>query len=126
MSIKLSLTKYVAEQLNLNTEEKNLRYLKRLWWSSTRNKEKGGLRLTESGFESLQTADIKFYKVTIEKDQIWTNQMTLWLDNFIDCPWHLTKHEIWVTTEKMAIQLVLFSGDIQKFLYSKAQSLKST
>lgn len=126
MSIKLDLTKYVADQLGLETDQKNIQGLKRLWWRHTKDKPKGGLRLTEKGFESLKAVDIKFHKITIEKDLIWTNQMTIWLDNFIDCPWFLTNLEIWVTTEKMAIQLVLFSGDVQKFLYSKAQSIKSS
>jgi hypothetical protein len=56
----------------------------------------------------------------------YNNQEIIWLDNFIDCPWFLTKKEIFVFGEKMAVQLVLFSGNIKKFAHAKAENLKSS
>jgi hypothetical protein len=49
----------------------------------------------------------------------------IWLDRFIDGPWHITKKSIVVFKEKTAVQLILFSGDVQKFGLAKAMSLKS-
>jgi len=123
MNLKNDLTKYVAEQLGLSTEEKSLKKLTPVWWQNPRNKSKGGLRLTEKGFECLQQADIKAYKVRFEEPVHYTNQLIIWLDNFIDCPWYVTNKEIYVFGEKMAVQLVLFSGNIAKFGAAKAKSL---
>jgi len=124
MNLKIEVTKYVASQLGLETTEKNLRLLKRKWWASTRIKDEGGLQLTEEGFMALHQADIKFHKITMENDIVFTNQKIIWLDNFITCPWFLANSHIFVFTESMAIQLVLFSGNIEKFLYSKAERAK--
>jgi hypothetical protein len=33
----------------------------------------------------------------------------------MDCPFYLNNKRIWVFGEKMAVQLVLFSGNIAKF-----------
>jgi hypothetical protein len=124
MNLKIEVTKYVASQLGLETTENNLRLLKRKWWASTRIKDEGGLQLTEEGFMALHQADIKFHKITMENDIVFTNQKIIWLDNFITCPWFLANSHIFVFTESMAIQLVLFSGNIEKFLYSKAERAK--
>jgi len=125
MNLKNDLTKYVAEQLGLSTEEKFLKKLTPVWWQNPRNKSKGGLRLTEKGFECLQQADIKVHRVRFEEPIHYTNQLIIWLDNFIDCPWYVTHKEIYVFEEKMAVQLVLFSGNIVKFSTAKAKNLKS-
>ena len=126
MKIKIEITKYVASQLNLDTSEKSIRKLKQIWWQNPRIKEKGGLRLTEEGYQSLITSGIKAHHVKFDPVAQYTNQEIIWLDNFIDCPWFLTKKEIFVFGEKMAVQLVLFSGNIKKFAYAKAESLKSS
>jgi hypothetical protein len=48
------------------------------------------------------------------------------MDQFIDCPFYLTKKAIFVYSEKMAVQLVLFSGNIQKYGLSRAMSVAKT
>jgi hypothetical protein len=48
------------------------------------------------------------------------------MDQFIDCPFYLTKKAIFVYREKMAVQLVLFSGNIQKYGLSRAMSVAKT
>lgn len=124
MKLKSKITKLVAEKLSLESNDKNLKKLKMLWWQNPRIKDTGGLRLTEEGFESLKKADIKCHKIKLENPVALTNQLTIWLDNFIDCPWYLTKKEIYVFGEKTAIVLVLFSGDIAKFSAAKAGQIK--
>ena len=53
----------------------------------------------------------------------FSNQLVLRLDKFITCPWYITHRAVWVFDDKMAIQLVLFSGNIEKFTTAKAKSL---
>ena len=52
MNQKLKITKIVAEQLGLATDDRSLNNLRQVFWSNPRLKKKGGLGLTEKGFES--------------------------------------------------------------------------
>lgn len=120
---KNEITRYIAEQSGLPTDEKSLRKFNASWWQNTRMKEKGGLKLTDEGFANL-TRYVKPHCVRFfENDIDYTNQLILRLDNFITCPWYLSKKEIYVFDDKMAVQLVLFSGNIKKFTTAKAKSL---
>ena len=84
------------------------------------------MRLTEQGYEVFTTQmEMKSYDIEFPKDFTLTNQVMIWLDRFIDGPWHITKKSIVVFKEKTAVQLILFSGDVQKFGLAKAMSLKS-
>ena len=96
-------------------DEKRIKQTIPTWWFSTRNKDKGGLRLTEQGFECLQKADIKCYEIKFDEPIVVTNELIIWIDQNIDCPFFLSNKQIWVFGEKTAIQLVLFSGNIAKF-----------
>jgi len=81
----------------------------------------GGLRLTEFGFKYLTIkAELKSYKVDLPKDFSITPQVLVWLDNFIESPYYLTKKHITVFKESSAFELYLFSGDIRKYGYNKA------
>jgi hypothetical protein len=124
MNQKIDITKYVAVQSGLPTDEKSIRTLIAQWWQNPRKKEKGGLRLTDEGFARL-TTQIKAHKVRFDQPVEYTNQLIIQLDNFIDCPWYVSKKEIYVFSERMAVQLVLFSGNIAKFSSAKAKNLKS-
>lgn len=125
MSQKFEITKYVAEQEKLGLDEKSLRQLVAQWWQNPRKKAKGGLRLTDEGFSRL-TKYFTGHRVKFTNEIEYTNQLILRLDNFINCPWYVTKREIWVFDDKMAVQLVLFSGNIEKFTTSKAKSLDNS
>ena len=124
MSQKSDITKYIAEQFGLSTDEKSIRKLIAQWWQNPRNKEKGGLRLTDEGFARL-TAHFTAHKVRFEDPVEYTNRLIIQLDNFIDCPWYITNKAVFVFNDKMAVQLVLFSGNIAKFSTAKAKNLKS-
>lgn len=96
---------------------------KSIWWWNTRNKDSGGLRLTEEGLEYITDfAKLKTYKVKFPKEIIITPQILVWLDNYIESPYYITKKDITVITEKAAFELYLFSGDIRKMGYNKALS----
>jgi hypothetical protein len=125
MNQKTEITKYIAEQEQLPADEKSIRKLVALWWQNPRNKEKGGLKLTDEGFARL-TKYLKAHRVRFEDEVEYTNQLILRLDNFITCPWYVTRKEVFVFDDKMAVQLVLFSGNIARFSSAKAKSLDNS
>jgi hypothetical protein len=65
-------------------------------------------------------AKIKTYKIDFPKEFSFTPQVLVWLDNFIDSPFFITKKHIVVLKEKSAFELYLFSGDIRKMGHNKA------
>jgi hypothetical protein len=124
MNQKIEITKFVASQNGLATDDKSVKKFVVQWWQNPRPKEKGGLKLTEEGFARL-TTQFKPHKVKFDQPVEYTNQLILRLDNFIECPWFVSKKEIFVFDDKMAVQLVLFSGNITKYSTAKAKSIKS-
>lgn len=126
MSLKNKITVYAAEQLNLNTTQKDLAKLRQTWWVNPRNKLQGGLRLTKAGLDALQKADIKFYTIQFnEMLYLLSNQQILQLDRLISCPFYMNHKKICVTDDRIAIQLILFSGDVLKFITAKNKSIKN-
>ena len=121
---KIEITKYLAENEGLSIEDPYVRKLISAWWQNPRLKETGGLRLTEKGFE-IMSNHFKSHMVRFEETSKmkFNNQLIVRLDNFISCPWYINNKAVWVFDDKMAIQLVLFSGNIEKFATAKAKSL---
>jgi hypothetical protein len=126
MDQKLLLTKQLLEKLELPTDQKNLKAWHLLWWQNPRNNGSHSMRLTDRGVEDFETKlNLKSYKIDFpEPIEVVTNQLILNLDRFIDSPYYVTRKYIKVFTEKMAVQLVLFSGDVQKFGIAKTMSQK--
>jgi len=118
---KLEVTKYIAEQSGLTTDQKSLRKLHTLWWQNTRQKVKGGLRLTDEGF-ARATAFIKSHKVDIDDGIDYNNQLIIRLDNLIECPWYISNKHIFLFDEKIAVQMILFSGNIARFTAAKVKN----
>ena len=71
------------------------------WWQNVR--------------ESYQARSLRLTK-------IFTPQTYLWLDEFVDCPYFVDKKKIIVTMEKMALQLMMFAGDVTKYGLARAMS----
>ena len=122
MDIKDSYTQAflkAAEEQNITDELIKKRKID--WWWNVRNKDSGGLRLTDFAIKYIeQKAELKTYKKKFPKDFSITPQVLLWLDNFIESPYYITKKSITVLKEKSAFELYLFSGDVQKMGYNKA------
>ena len=91
-----------------------------IWWKNTRKKDRSGLRLTDEGFEMLETIDLKMYEIPFHDKLKFTTQVLIFLDQFIDCPYYVTNKCIFVTSERKAVELTMFSGDIRKFGLAKA------
>ena len=122
---KTDITRYLAEQEGLSYDDPHLKKLLAVFWQNPRIKKTGGLRLTEKGFETL-SKHFNPHMVRFEENREgwkYTNQLVLRLDNYIDCPWYINHRAVWVFSDKMAVQLVLFAGNIEKFTNAKARSL---
>jgi hypothetical protein len=123
MDIKSHLTKLVSEHLGLPTDSKSLEKFQILIWQNPRKKDIGGLRLTEQGLDIFVTKmEMKYYEIEFPKEMKLTNNTTILLDRYIDSPYYITKKATVVFKEKTAIQLVLFSGDLEKFSRAKYQA----
>ena len=93
------------------------------WWQNVREKYQArSLRLTKLGYEWVASCDIKTYEIKFPAKIIFTPQTYLWLDEYVDCPYFVDKKKIVVTMEKMALQLMLFAGDITKYGLARAMS----
>lgn len=126
MNQKLKITKIVAEQLNRPVDDQSIDKLRQVFWINPRLKKKGGLRLTVEGYHSLIDADIKSHRVVFEEPIFLSNALLLWMDNNIDCPFYLTSTEVYLFGERMAIQLILFSGNLQKLHRAYQRSAEMT
>ena len=126
MDQKTTITKLVLESQGLEVSDRRVRLTIPTWWVSSRKKDSGGLRLTEQGFDCLTKAGIKSHRIKFEHPILVNNKLLIHLDRFIDCPWFATNREIFVFNDKMAVQLVLFEGDIAHFVGVKAKNSQKT
>lgn len=127
MDTKLLLTKEFLKGSGLPDDEKSLEKYLWTWWVNPRQNGERSLGLTTQGYEVIsQQVGLKFYQIDLPSNISITNQLIIWLDKFIDCPWYMNKNSIYVSREKVAVQLLLFSGDLQKFGRAKDRALKAT
>lgn len=120
MNWKETYTKVFLKELGKSTNDATVQEYLPLWWMNTRNKDKGGLRLTEAGFDIVNEINLTTYEILYPKEMPVTAQVVIFLDNLIDCPYYLTKQSITVTNERKAVELTLFAGDIRKYGLNKA------
>ena len=123
MDQRTEITRYVLQQADKPYDDAYVKKMLPAFWMNPRQKTKGGLRLTDSGWDWLRQADLKYYQIDLPKEIEWTNQLIIRLDQFIECPFYITKKAIYVFGERMAVQLVLFSGNIQKYGLSRAMAV---
>ena len=120
MNWKDTYTKIFLNQLGKTSNDITVKEYFPLWWKNTR--ENGGLRLTDEGFDVLTEIELATYEIPFPKDMPVTTQVIIFLDKFIDCPYYLTNRAIHVTSEKKAMELHLFSGDLRKYGLTKAMN----
>lgn len=121
MNWKEAYTKIFLKQAGKTVDELSMREYAPVWWQNTRNKDEGGLRLTDEGLRFvMEELQLTTYDVPYPPDLELTTNVVLWLDKFIDCPYYMGKKAITVTNEKKAFELHLFSGDVRKYGLAKA------
>lgn len=116
---KLKLTKLLISALEFSDDEDSVRKYHNVWWKNIRNSSSSRMRLTKAGFLAFKDKlNLKTYQIDIQKIN-FTNQILLNLDKFIDGPYYLDNNNITVFREKTAIELVLYEGDLKKFIAAK-------
>ncbi len=123
---KQELTKKFMSQLSLSDDQKNFRKYYTLWWANPRKTKENSLRLTDAGFKTFtEKIELKSYEVAFPESTDWTSQLILHLDKFLDSPYYIDKKSIFVFREKTAVELILFSGNLQKYGMAKEMSQKN-
>ena len=74
---KEAYTKIFLKEKGMAMSEANIKQYMPLWWRNIRNKEKGGLRLTEDGFDLLSEIGIELYDIPYPKDMPLTTNTVL-------------------------------------------------
>lgn len=121
MNWKETYTKIFLQQSGKSVSEATLKEYMPVWWQNTRNKDEGGLRLTDEGFRFIkEDLELSTYDIPYPKDFEITTQVIIFLDKFITCPYYMDRRSIVVTDEKKALELHLFSGDVRKYGLMKA------
>lgn len=124
MDIKDTYTAVFLKQAEIEATEENIKKYKAQWWFNLRHKSAGGLRITDAGLEFLDNIGIRKYEVEFPLETKISPQLLVWLDHQSESPYHLGKKKITVFRERSAIELYMFSGDIQKMGYAKSLANK--
>ena len=123
MDVKTAYTRTFLMLKDQPTHDESVKASYFAWWQNVRESYQArSLRLTKLGLEWIQSCDIKCYEIKFPAKIIFSPQTYLWLDEFVDCPYYVDKKRILVTMEKMALQLMMFAGDITKYGLARAMS----
>lgn len=118
-----ALTKIFLQQWGKSTDDANVKLFGRKWWQSTRVNKQTAFRLSDEGFDFLvNELDIKMYEIPFTEPIELSPQTIVFLERYIDCPYHLTNENISVFSERKSFELYLFSDDIRKFGLVKAMN----
>lgn len=113
-------TRIFLKQTNEAVTAENIKSKSRVIWMNNR-RNAGGLRLTDAGLKYItEILDLNTYEIPFPIDLDLKPEVLLYLDKFIDCPYHITEKAIIVTTERKAFELHLFAGDVRKYGINKA------
>lgn len=124
MDVKDAYTSVFLIAGELPSTEENIKKYKPIWWFNLRSKDYGGLRLTDAGLSYLESINMRKYEIEIPKQLYLNPQILVWMDHQTESPYHLNKKIITVFREKSALELYMFSGDIQKMGYAKSVAAK--
>ena len=123
MDVKTAYTRTFMQLLNQPDHEETVKSCYYTWWQNVRESYQArSLRLTKQGLDIVKRLEIKIYTIKFPDKIIFTPQTFLWLDEFVDCPYHVDKKQITVTMERMALQLMMFAGDVTKYGLARAMS----
>lgn len=123
MISKETFTKIFLKQAEKSIDDANVKLHLYKWWQSHRNKDSGGLRLSEDGFKFLtEELEIKCYEIPFSEPIDLSPQTIIFFDRNMDSPYFLTNHSITVFSEKKSFELYMFSDDIRKYGLVKAMN----
>ena len=123
MDTKTAYTRTFMTLLEQPIHEESVKTNYYTWWQNVRESYQArSLRLTKQGLETVEKLEIKTSMIKFPAKIIFTPQTYLWLDEYVDCPYFVDKKSIVVTMERMALQLMMFAGDITKYGLARAMS----
>jgi hypothetical protein len=123
MTDRDTLTKIFLREWGKSTDDANLQLFSRKWWQSNRVNKKNAFRLSDEGYEFLTNElDLRCYEIPFTEPIELSPQTIIFLERYIDCPYHLTNMSITVFSERKSFELMLFSDDIRKFGLIKAMT----
>jgi hypothetical protein len=124
---KRALTKKFLKELGLETTAKNIKQYHRTWWMNPRNMDTTrSYRLTPEGCNMLiNQLEVKHYEVNFPGEIEWYSGLLLDLDKNLDSPYFLKSESIVIFKEKMAVELILFEGNIHRYTQAKILSQKN-
>lgn len=114
------ILKVTLKGKNFQFDESNFEY--KIWFNL--RKKSPSLRLTDEGLSYIVQADLRTYEIDFPKELKISPQILIWLDRYLESPYYLSNNKIVVITEKSAIELHLFSGDLKKFGLTKTINKK--
>ena len=124
MDIKYQLTSELLKLIDPATPSTGIEKLMWTVWKNPKKKDTG-FALTDAGFDMFSDIlELKFYQIDLPDTLSITNKVCIWLDKYVDCPFYISNRTLFVSREKVAVQLVLFSGDLHKFGLAKETSQK--
>lgn len=119
---KQTYTKVFLTQLGQSTDDASVKNYYNLWWKNTREKEVGGLRLTELGLNTLKEIGVETYTIPYPVEMELTTNVVIFLDQYINSPYYIDGKSITVTDERKAVELSLFAGDLRRYGFVKAMT----
>ena len=118
-----TLTRVFLKQWGKSTDDANVKLFSHKWWQSTRSSKQNTYRLSDEGLEFLlNDLGLRSYEIPFTEPIELSPQTIIFLDRYIDCPYHLTFKSIIVFSEKKSFELCLFSDDIRKYGLIKAMN----
>jgi hypothetical protein len=116
-----TLTKVFLQQWGKSTDSANCEFYARIWWQYHRVSNQSALRLSDAGLNFLKDElDLKLHEIKFTDPVELCPQLIIFLERYIDCPYHINPKRIIVTSERKSFELYLFSDDIRKYGYIKA------
>lgn len=126
MISKNKLTRELLKLSDLPLDLKTISKYHKLWWMNPRRQNKNSFRLTEAGFKHLKdNLNFQSYNIDFLYDIVYSSELILQLDRFLDSPYYLDKKSITVFREKTAVELILYEGDLKKYGWARSKSYKN-
>lgn len=123
---KKTYTKIFLKQADKSIDKANIALHLQTLWYSHRTKKRGGLRLSDQGYEFLvKEIELQEHEIPFSDQLELSPSIVIFLDQYLECPYYLTYKSLTVFSEKEAFKLHMFSDDIRKFGLIKAMNARN-
>ena len=117
------MTRVFLQQWGKSTDPANCNFYARIWWKYHRVGNKSALRLSDAGLDFITgTLELAVYEIKFSEPIELCARLIIFLERYIDCPYHVTPRRLIVTSERKSFELYMFSDDIRKYGYIKAMN----